>query len=157
MMTSKINGRVFHQYLVLRDNGVINIGSYLRVLAPHQIDRNMQGITLIRTYYPAVALCPPIYLSAARVNTDMEGTKSLTAILNNCHVAINQTSPIQTTCSSNFCDKQQPHDWTRGNRGCGCWGVTGLICSNIALMHTVVASDGVGVQVFNAEIFIDMF
>ena len=84
-----MNGRIFHQDLVLRDNGVINIGSYLRVLATHHIDRNIQGIPLIRTYYPTVALFPPIYLSAARVNTDIEGTKSLADILNNCHVAIN--------------------------------------------------------------------
>ena len=102
MMTSEMNGRVCHQYLVLSDNGVIVIGLYLRVLAPHQIDRNMQGIPLISTDYPAVALCPPLYLSAASVNTDIEGIKSLAAILNNCHLAINRTSPIQTTCSSNF-------------------------------------------------------
>ena len=66
----------------------------------------MQGIPLMRTDYPDVALCPPLYLSAARVNTDMEGTKSLAAILNNCHGAINRTSPIQTTCSNHFYNKQ---------------------------------------------------
>ena len=106
----------------------------------------MQGIPLMRTDYPDVALCPPLYLSAARVNTDIEGTKSLAHILNSCHVATNQNSPIQTTCSSHFGDKQRPHDWTHGNRGFGCWGVTGLGGSNIALMRTVVASDGVCVQ-----------
>ena len=62
----------------------------------------MQGIPLICTDDPAVALCPPLYLSSARVNTYIEGTKSLAAILNNCHLDINQTSPIQTTCSSHF-------------------------------------------------------
>ena len=51
-------------------------------------------------------------------------------------------------CSSHFCDKQQPHDWNNKNQGCGRWGVTGLGGSNITLMHTVVASDGVGVKVF---------
>ena len=105
MMTSKMNGRVFHRDVVLHDNGVITIGLYLRVLAPHQIDRNIQCITLICTDYPDVALRPPLYLSAARVNTYIEGTKSLVAILNNFHVDINRTSPIQTTCSSHFCDK----------------------------------------------------
>ena len=60
----------------------------------------------MRTDYPDVALCPPLYLSAARVITDIEGTKSLAEILNNCHVDIHQTSPIQTTRSSHFYDKQ---------------------------------------------------
>ena len=89
---------------------------------------------------------PPLYISAARVNTDIEGTKSLEAILNNCHVAINQTSRIQKMCSSHFCDKQRPYDWTHGNIGCGCWGVTGMGGSNILLMNTVDDSYGVGVQ-----------
>ena len=114
-MTSKINGRFFHQDLVLRDNGVITIGSYLRVLAPHHIDRNMQGIPLILTDYPDVDLRPHIYLSASCVNTDIEGTKSLAAIFNNFHVDINRTLPIQTMCSSHFCDKQRPHDWNNVN------------------------------------------
>ena len=110
-----MNGRVFHRDVVLHDNGVITIGLYLRVLAPHQIDRNMQGIPFICRYYPGVAFHPPLYLSSARVNTDIEGTESLAAILNYCHVAINQTSPIQTTCYSHFCDKRRPRDWTHGN------------------------------------------
>ena len=71
MMTTEMNGRIFHQDLVLHDNGVIIIGSYLHVLAPHQIDRNMQGIPLIRTDYPDAALCPPLYLLSAWVNTDI--------------------------------------------------------------------------------------
>ena len=35
MMTAKMNGRVFRRDLVLRDNVVITIGSYLHVIAPH--------------------------------------------------------------------------------------------------------------------------
>ena len=74
MMTAEINGRVLHRDLVLRDNEVITISSYIRVLAPNYIDRNMQGIPLIHMDYPAVALCPPLYLSASRVDTDIEST-----------------------------------------------------------------------------------
>ena len=106
---------------------------------------NKQGIPLIHKDYTDISLCTPLYLSAARVITDIEGTKSLAEILNNCHVDIHQTSPIQTTCSRNFCDKQRPCDWTHGNLGCSCWVVIGLGGLNIALMHTVVDSDGVGV------------
>ena len=51
-------------------------------------------------------------------------------------------------CSSHFCSKQQPHDWTHVNLGCGCWVVTSVVGSNIALIHTVFSSDVVGVQVF---------
>ena len=103
---------------------------------------------MIRTDYTAVSLCPPLYISAYRVNTYIEGTKSLADILNNCHVDINQTSPIQITCSRHFYDKQRARDWTNGNRGCSCWGVSCLGGLNIALTLKFVASDGVGVQVF---------
>ena len=60
-------------------------------------------------------------------------------------------------CSSHFCDKQQPHDWNNKNQGCGRWGVTGLGGSNITLMHTVVASDGVSVKVFMPKFALTYF
>ena len=71
MMSSDVNGRLFHRDLVLRDNGVISIGSFLRILAPHQIDRNMQDIPLLRTDFPAVALCAPSYLPTVNIKTEL--------------------------------------------------------------------------------------
>ena len=89
MITAEINGRVFHQYLVLRDNGVIEIGSFTCVLVQYKIERNMQGIPLIRINYPAFASCPPLLLSTVHVNTDLEGNQSLAGVWNNSHLTIN--------------------------------------------------------------------
>ena len=137
------NARLFHRNLVLRDNGVITIGSFLRILSPHQVDEHMQGIPLINTDSPAVALRLPNHYATVPTNTEIQGSQSLVAVWNNATLSINRTTPIQTTCSGNFCDKQRPHDWTHVNCGCGCWGVTGMGGSNIAFMHTVLARNGI--------------
>jgi hypothetical protein len=51
MMTSDTDKRLFHRDLMLRDNGTITIGLYIRLLAPHPIERNMQGIPLIKSFF----------------------------------------------------------------------------------------------------------
>ena len=56
MMTTDGNRRIFHRDLTLRDNGTITIGSYLQILAPEPVERNMQGIPLVKTFAMAVAM-----------------------------------------------------------------------------------------------------
>jgi len=47
-----------------------------------------------------------------------------------------KTTSIQTTISSNLCDKQRPRDWSFANRGCGCFGVAGIGGSSIAFVRS---------------------
>ena len=56
MMSNDMNRRLFHRDLLLRDNGTITVGSYLRILAPHPIERNMNGIPLLKSDYTAIAM-----------------------------------------------------------------------------------------------------
>ena len=134
MMTSDMNKRLFHRDLMLRDNGTITIGSYLRLLAPHPIERNMQGIPLIKSFYPIIAMDSPSIINSIAVNNYIEGNQSGVAVLKNTEIFIRRTTPIQTSCLGKHCDKQRPTDWAfTVNRGCGCWGTTSLGTSNIPL------------------------
>ena len=137
MMTNEMNKHFFHRDLLLRDNGIFTVGSYFKLNAPYPIERNMQGIPLVKSFMPAIVLevqnNPP---SAITVSND-----SGVCLLSKAIVTIMRTTPILTTCSGKHCDKQRPLDWAfANNRGCGCWGTTNLGTCNIALMHTVTIS-----------------
>lgn len=145
MMTNDMNKRIFHRDLMLRDNGTITIGSFFRLLAPYPIERNMQGIPLVRSHYPIVALEYPSDLMSIPINTYIQANQASFAILKNVNVEVRRTTPIQTTCSGKHCDKQRPMDWSNTvNRGCGCWGTSNLGTSNIALMHNLIIEDNLG-------------
>ena len=135
MMTTDGNRRIFHRDLTLRDNGTITIGSYLRILAPEPVERNMQGIPLVKTFAMAVAMGKIFDLPAIPINNNIEGSNTGVAVLTNAEVEVRSTTPIQTTCSGKHCDKQRPLEWCfKTNRGCGCWGTSSLGTSNIAFM-----------------------
>lgn len=164
MMTSDTNKRLFHRDLMLRDNGTITIGSYIRLLAPHPIERNMQGIPLIKSFFPIIAMEPPSVVNYIVVNTYIESNMSGVAVLKNAQLSVRRTTPIQTTCSGKHCDKQRPTDWAfTANRGCGCWGTTSLGTSNIALMHNIVITscrvveDAIKVRDFSSTNFNSLF
>eukprot|EP00957_Ditylum_brightwellii_P160414 12212197-Ditylum_brightwellii.AAC.1 len=110
------NSSIFHCNLVLQDNGIITVGSVLRLLSPHQIDENMQGIPLICTNSPAVALHLPTRLATVNINTNIQGSQSFARVWNGATLSINQPAPMQTTYSR-------------------------IGGSNIAFMHTIVATN----------------
>mmetsp|Transcript_16587 Transcript_16587/g.18921 ORF Transcript_16587/g.18921 Transcript_16587/m.18921 type:complete len:375 (+) Transcript_16587:144-1268(+) len=158
MITNNTNYRLFHRDLILRDNGVICIGSFLRILCPFPITRSMQNIPLLTTDYSAIALQTPTVYPTIGINT--ETNESFAGIWNGSMLRITRTTPISTTCSSHLCDKQRPRDWTFSNRGCGCYTITGLGGSNLALDNTVVVTNNtrrITMNSFSSSKFNDTF
>ena len=138
MMNNESNKRIFHRDLLLRDNGTITCGTYMRLLAPYPVERMMEGIPLVKTSYPAIVMERPANVPAIVVNSYIQGNNSAVAILRGAILHVTRTTPIQITCTGKHCDKQRPLDWTNTvNRGCGCWGTTSLGTSNIAFMHNI--------------------
>mmetsp|Transcript_3325 Transcript_3325/g.4653 ORF Transcript_3325/g.4653 Transcript_3325/m.4653 type:complete len:232 (-) Transcript_3325:137-832(-) len=103
----------------------------------------MQGIPLINSYYPVIAMEPPGDLTSIPINRYIDANQAHCALLKHSFVSIRRTTAVQTTCSGKHCDKQRPTDWAfTNNRACGCWGTSSLGTSNIALMHNVVVTNG---------------
>ena len=151
MITNESNKRLFHRDLLLRDNGVITIGSYLQILAPLPVKRTMSGIPLVESYFPAIAMESPIRVSTIIINSYIERNKSGVSVLNNVSIRVKRITPIETTCTGKHCDKQHPMSWIfKTTRGCGCYGTTNIGTSNIAIMLTIVIEYN-GVVIRNDE------
>ena len=120
-MTNDSNRRIFHRDLALRDNGMITIGPYLRILAPEPVERNMQGMPLVKSFTMAIAMGNIYGISPIPINNIIEGSNTGVTVLTNFELEVRSTTPIQTTCSSKHCDEQRPLEWRfKTNRGCGC-------------------------------------
>ena len=96
IMTSGTNKRIFHQDLLQRDNGIITIGLHLRLVTLYPIKRNIQGILLVRTHYPAITLEEPDELPLININTYIQANQSGVVMLKMVDVEIRRTTPIQT-------------------------------------------------------------
>ena len=63
MMSREQNGEMFNRNISFRDNGIISIGSYIRILAPMLIISLMNNVTpMVVSNFPIVALKPPLFL-----------------------------------------------------------------------------------------------
>ena len=145
MITRDDNNKLFHRDLELRDNGVISIGSYLRILAPCEIEKNLQGIPLIVTKKSAIAMREPLTLPNIPINKEIYGDTAVSSILNGKYISCTRTDATDTTCSGLLCDKQCVSDWNTQNRGCGCFSKNANR-SPIALSHTVVIESAIGLE-----------
>ena len=139
MITNDMNKRLFNRDILLRDNGTITVGTYMRVLAPYPITRKMKDIPLVNSFYPAIVIERPSRVYTVPVNTYIQANQSGVAVLKDVILSVQRTTPIQTTCSGKHCDKARPLDWCNTiNQGCGCYGTSSLGTCNIALMHDIV-------------------
>lgn len=130
------NRRLFHRDLLLRDNGIVTIGTFMRLLAPHPVLQEMQGIPMVRSDTPAVIMSSPNHYPPYSIAHELSNVRYGVAILNGVDISIHRTQAIQTKCTGKHCDRQRPQQLL--NQGCGCWGTSGIGITNLALLHTVV-------------------
>ena len=117
---------------------MIACGKYLRLLALYPVERMMEGISMVKSSYPAIEMKESNNVPAIMIDKDIQGKQSSVAVLRGATIQIARTTPIQTTCTGKYCNKQRPNDWTNPiHWGCGCWGTTSLGTSNKAIMHNI--------------------
>ena len=56
MMNHECNKQIFYRDLVLWDNNTIACGSHLWLLVMYPIEQMMEGIPLVKSSYPAIAM-----------------------------------------------------------------------------------------------------
>ena len=141
MESKNSNQNLFNKNVELRDNGVISIGTFFRILTPLPIENKMRGdIPLIKTHYPLIVMMRPSLKKSIHISKEIGNQNSMAFVLKNMTITINRSTPIKTTCGGLLCDKQRCSDWN-GTRGCGCYNVRDDI-SNIAFEHSVFFDTG---------------
>ena len=136
MESKNSNQCLFNKNVELRDNGVISIGTFFRIVTPLPIENKMRGdIPLIKTHYPLIVMKRPSLKTSIPISKEIGNQNSLAFVLKGMIININRSTPIKTTCGGLLCDKQRCSDWN-GIRGCGCYNVRDDI-SNIAFEHSV--------------------
>ena len=145
MESRQHNHTLWDRNLLLRDNGVLTIGSFLRVLAPKRIDSSMNGVPLLFTQEPVVIMKRPPSFPIVPINFQVPQSKSAAFIYNRCIVELNGYTPLDTSCSGLLCDKQRVADWNYHDHGSGCYQMADRR-SCLALTHNMMVrvSDGSG-------------
>jgi len=137
METRTQNTTLWNRNVELRDNGVLTMGTVIRVLAPRPIDSLMVGdIPLLNTNFPVIIMNAPTSYLRVSIDYQVQGNNAFAFALNNINVFIKNTSPKSTSCSGLTCDRQRLEDWNGTERGCGCYAMHHRR-SSIAIQHDV--------------------
>ena len=144
MMSRDQNNNMFNRNIAFRDNGVISIGSYIRILAPMPIISLMNNVTpMVISNFPIVAVKPPLLLESIAASEAVQDENCYAFINTNANLHINSTAPTQTNCSGLLCDKQRLRE-IRG--GCGCFHMINNR-SNIAFLHHIRIIGNLGLDI----------
>ena len=139
METMNQNEHLWRKCSVFRDNGILTIGSFVRVACPLPIDSYMRGdIPLLKTNHNAIILKNPSKIGSIPINNEIELNESHAFAYNNTEVKIHYTSPLKTSCSGKFCDHQRVNDWNN-SKGCGCYNMN-TNSSSLVLQHNITVT-----------------
>ena len=104
MMNNDNNRRLFHRDLVLRYNGMVTIVTFTRILAPHPIIKEMQGIPLVFSDAPTLIMKNPTVFPNYIIKNDIKGNNYGVTILNNTTLGIHRTQEMQPNCTGKNCN-----------------------------------------------------
>jgi hypothetical protein len=133
------NTNLWRNNVELRDNGIITIGTILRITAPLPIDSYMRGdIPLIQTHYPAIVLHSPSFFPEFIPQESLEGESSRAFVLNSATLSCKAFSCEKTKCGGSFCDRQRLTEWNTSTGSCGCYAQRSRGTNNLSMLYPVM-------------------
>jgi hypothetical protein len=155
------NKQLWNSNLEWRDNGVISIGTIFRILGPRPIDNVMSGdVPMLQSDFPAVIMKPPKLFVPVNIDPMIQGNTALAFTINNVELSVSGFTPVSTSCSGLFCDRQRISEWNGSERGCGCYSVLHRR-SSIAFQHDIEATLPNGFKIsmekFSSNAFTKLF
>ena len=140
----QMNDKLWARNPLLRDNGVLTVGSYIIVFNPLPITtRFCNEIPLLETRGGCVVMNPPQCITEIKLDHGISTGVTRVFVVNNVQVRVNSTSVQTTKCSGLFCDRQRAVEIERGDRACGCYSMQSRI-GNIVIVHNIsVIKDGI--------------
>ena len=95
-------------------------------------------IPLLVSKFPARVMREPSTYMSIGINLQTQGNESFAFVANNTNITLDGFTPVPTSCSGLFCDRQRVDDWYGTERGCGCYSMHHRR-SNIGFQHDVTS------------------
>ena len=138
IINNENNRQLFHKDLLLRDNVTITVGTFFRLLlGPQPITNDLLGIPIVNSNSSVIVMKTPAVIPTYPINNEIEARNFGVTVLNGSLIRVARTEAMQTTCTCKHCDRQRPKE-----QGCGYWGTSGVVITNLALLHTASVVDG---------------
>ena len=139
----------------LRDNGVLTIGTYFRVLAPAYISQYMNNETpMIVTSKPAIIMRRPQEVPAVAMTT-LSQSQSRAFVLNGANMYVNNMDVVNSVCHGNLCDKQRLDQVRNGK--CGCYTFSTLSKYGVVFEQDMILTPDGSIPGLPVEIVVSHF
>ncbi len=140
-MQGEENKQLFLRENKLRDNGVLTIGTYFRVLAPAFISQYMNNeLPMIVTTKPAIIMKRPPTIPSVEIKS-LSVNQSRAFVLNGAELFVRDLDAVNAVCHGNLCDKQRLNKIRVGK--CGCYTFSNISKCGVVFNHDlIVTPDG---------------
>ena len=123
----------------LRDNGVISIGTILRIVSPLPVSSYLRGdIPILESHQPAIVLHQPSRYLEVLPHENLQGETSRAFVLNRAQLSCNAYSCEKTKCGGSFCDRQRLNEWNNPLGTCGCYAQRSRGTNNLTLLFPLI-------------------
>jgi len=141
MVTKEYNRDIFDGIMHYRDNGVISIGSIVRMMYPGSIEIILKDdIPVIVTKSVLKPILYPKKIRTVRIKYNVESNVPLAFVLNNATLDVLNSWLAETSCNGYFCDKQCLKELVLSGRGCSCYAWPDNKTNMIAMHRIVIKS-----------------
>ena len=108
MEGKNVNDRLWSRYPLLRDNGVVTIGTYITIINPLPITTMFcNEIPMIECRGGCFVMKDPLVMSQIHVDKSITQNITRSFLMNNVSVDVLYTDVFTTQCSGKLCDKQR--------------------------------------------------
>ena len=131
------NDKLWNKYTLLRDNGVVTIGTYITILNPLPITNWFYNqIPMIECRGGCIVNKQPEIVMEINIDRTIIKETTRSFVMNNATIRVLSTDVQSTKCGGYFCDRQRSIEISRGVKACGCYSMNSRI-ANIALVHGI--------------------
>ena len=132
-----LNDKLWNRFAILRDNGVVTIGSYITILNPLPITNFFYNeVPSIETRGGCIVNRKPHVVNEIHIDSAITNDTTCSFVLNKMDITVDSTDVQNTKCGGLFCDRQRTIEINRGNKACGCYAMSSHV-ANIVLVHTI--------------------
>ena len=123
----------------LRDNGIITVGTILRIISPLPVTNYLRGdIPIIETIHPAIILQNPRSYNTIVPVENLQSESSRAFVLTGAVLKCMAYSCEKTKCGGSFCNRQRINEWNTPIGSCGCYAQRTRGTNNLTLLYPLM-------------------